>query len=314
MENEKQLSGPQLDFVKAKRAFETLSTIEATQTSISLLKNIIEDSGFSNDATNQIQYSIQILDLISSENPQLKETIEAAVGQLHDLNKEVRKMSQKYVSDMHDIFSDLVLDMKYKNRSSEDTEMNESIKNRKIVLTEEQLERVIKLSVNEQVDGEGGLRAQYDYLINRWRQLSDERDRAKRVNPKGGEFYRLKERAKEALNDAYKVKLENNRNVLNIPKIRQIMRKYGVKSSVGERTGIRGFILPKMNTYNFPNALYDPLDLDIFVGQQKLDAIRNDFQAEGIQAEFGNLSIGNLGITKWTSVNVKLASVPGLIR
>ena len=313
MENEKQLSGPQLDFVKAQRAFQTLSVVEASQTSISLLKNIIEDSGFSSDATNQIQYSIRILDLISSENPQLKETIETAVGQLHDLNKEVRKMSQKYVSDMHDIFSDFVLDVKYKNRSSEETEMNESIKNRKIVLTEEQLERVIKLSVNEQVEGEGGMRAQYDYLINRWRQLSNERDRAERVNPKSGEFYRLKEQAKEALKDAYKVKLENNRNVLNIPKIRQILRKNGVTASTGQTTGIRGFRLPKMNTYNFPDALHDPLALEILVGPQKLEAIRNDFQSEGIQAEFGNLGSGSIGLTKWSSVDVKLASVPGLI-
>lgn len=313
MENEKQLSGPQLDFVKAQRAFQTLSVVEASQTSISLLKNIIEDSGFSSDATNQIQYSIRILDLIASENPQLKETIETAVGQLHDLNKEVRKMSQKYVSDMHDIFSDFVLDVKYKNRSSEETEteMNESIKNRKIVLTEEQLERVIKLSVNEQV--EAGSRAHYDLLISRWRHLSNERDRAERVDPKGREYYRLKEQAKEALKDAYKVKLENNRNVLNIPKIRQIMRKNGVTASTGETTGIRGFRLPKMNTYNFPDALHDPLALEILVGPQKLEAIRNDFQAEGIQAEFGNLGSGSIGLTKWSSVDVKLASVPGLI-
>jgi hypothetical protein len=126
--------GPEAEYRKSVKAFETLSSQEATESSISFLENIIQDSGFGSDATKQIHWTTEILELIRQQNPKYAKSIDNSITDLHSLHKEVRKMSQKYVSDMHDIFSDVMLDIRHINRTSEEFidepvegPMNESI-------------------------------------------------------------------------------------------------------------------------------------------------------------------------------------------
>jgi hypothetical protein len=126
--------GPEAEYRKSVKAFETLSSQEATESSISFLENIIQDSGFGSDATKQIHWATEILELIRQQNPKYTKSIDKSITDLHSLHKEVRKVSQKYVSDMHDIFSDVMLDVRHINRTSEEFidepvegPMNESI-------------------------------------------------------------------------------------------------------------------------------------------------------------------------------------------
>jgi hypothetical protein len=126
--------GPEAEYRKSVKAFETLSSQEATESSISFLENIIQDSGFGSDATKQIHWATEILELIRQQNPKYAKSIDKSITDLHSLHKEVRKVSQKYVSDMHDIFSDVMLDVRHINRTSEEFidepvegPMNESI-------------------------------------------------------------------------------------------------------------------------------------------------------------------------------------------
>jgi hypothetical protein len=126
--------GPEAEYRNSVKAFETLSSQEATESAISFLENIIQDSGFGSDATQQIHWATEILELIRQQNPKYAKSIDKSITDLHSLHKEVRKVSQKYVSDMHDIFSDVMLDVRHINRTSEEFidepvegPMNESI-------------------------------------------------------------------------------------------------------------------------------------------------------------------------------------------
>ncbi len=126
--------GPESEYRNSVKAFETLSSQEATESAISFLENIIQDSGFGSDATKQIHWATEILELIRQQNPKYSKSIDSAISSLHNLHKEVRKMSQKYVSDMHDVFSDVMLDVRHINKTSEEFidepvegPMNESI-------------------------------------------------------------------------------------------------------------------------------------------------------------------------------------------
>ena len=128
--NQNELHGPKGAYRKSVEAFQTLSTQEATESSVGYLSNIIEDSGFGEEVTEQIHFASEILELIRSQNPTYSKAIDGAISSLHHLHKEVRKMSQKYVSDLHDIYSDVMLDIRHFERTSEEPAegpVNESI-------------------------------------------------------------------------------------------------------------------------------------------------------------------------------------------
>ena len=67
--------------------------------------------------------------LIKSENPDYSKPIEASLTELHKINKQIRLMSQEYISNLSNIYSGLLLDIKHSNRMKGDTEeksMNEA--------------------------------------------------------------------------------------------------------------------------------------------------------------------------------------------
>lgn len=147
-----------------------------------------------------------------------------------------------------------------------------------IILTESQVNRLFKRTINEQTEEEEQM--EYDYLYS---EFSNAHKDLQKLSSKDPRFSSAKERYKNISKDLNNFKIKVNRKRLRIPEIKSVLRKHGITGSKDNSSQRIGFA--STDSVEFYPANYSLTEFMLHTNKENLENIFNDLESRGIHVE-----------------------------